>query len=27
MDGKLDPTFERISNARRWPGAYKQEED
>ena len=27
MDGKLDPTFERISNARRRPGAYKQEED
>ena len=27
MDGKLDPTFERIRNARRWPGAYKQEED
>ena len=27
MDGKLDPTFERMSNARRWPDAYKQEED
>jgi hypothetical protein len=27
MDGKLDPTFERMSNARRWRDAYKQEED
>jgi len=27
MDGKLDPTFERVSNARRWRDAYKQEED
>jgi hypothetical protein len=26
MDGKLDPTFERMSNARRWRGAYKEEE-
>jgi hypothetical protein len=27
MDGKLDPTFDRMSNARRWPDAHKQEED
>jgi hypothetical protein len=27
MDSKLDPTFERMSNARRWRDAYKQEED
>jgi hypothetical protein len=27
MDGKLDPTFEHMSNARRWRDAYKQEED
>jgi hypothetical protein len=27
MDGKLDPTFERMSTARRWRDAYKQEED
>ena len=27
MDAKLDPTFERMSNARRWPDAYRQEED
>jgi hypothetical protein len=27
MDGKLDPMFERMSNARRWPDAYKQEKD
>jgi hypothetical protein len=27
MDGKLDPMFERMSDARRWPDAYKQEED
>jgi hypothetical protein len=27
MDGKLDPTFERMSNARRWRDAYKQEEE
>jgi hypothetical protein len=27
MDGKLDPTFERMSNARRWRDAYTQEED
>jgi hypothetical protein len=26
MDGKLDPTIERMSNARRWPDAYKQED-
>jgi hypothetical protein len=26
MDGKLDPTFERMSNARRWRGAHKEEE-
>jgi hypothetical protein len=26
MDGKLDPTFERMSNARRWRNAYKQED-
>jgi hypothetical protein len=26
MDGKLDPTFERMSNARRWRDAYKQED-
>ena len=26
MDGKLDPTFERMSNARRWSDAYKQED-
>jgi hypothetical protein len=24
MYGKLDPMFERMSNARRWPDAYKQ---
>ena len=27
MDGKLDPTFERMSNARRWRDAYKEEKD
>jgi hypothetical protein len=27
MDGKLDPMFERMSNARRWRDAHKQEED
>jgi hypothetical protein len=27
MDGKLDPTFERMSKARRWRDAYKQEEE
>ena len=27
MDFKLDPTFERMSNARRWRDAYKREED
>jgi len=27
MDGKLDPTFERMSSARRWRDAYKQEEE
>jgi hypothetical protein len=26
VDGKLDPMFERMSNARRWPDAYKQED-
>jgi hypothetical protein len=26
MDGKLDPTFEHMSDARRWPDAYKQED-
>jgi hypothetical protein len=26
-DGKLDPAFERMSNARRWRDAYKQEEE
>jgi hypothetical protein len=26
-DGKLDPTFQRMSNARRWRDAYKQEEE
>jgi hypothetical protein len=25
IDGKLDPTFERMSNARRWPDADKEE--
>ena len=27
MDGKLDPTFEHMSNARRWRDAYKQQEE
>ena len=27
MDGKLDNTFERMSNGRRWRDAYKQEEE
>jgi hypothetical protein len=27
MDGKLDPMFERMSNARRWRDAHKHEED
>ena len=27
MDGKLDNTFERMSTARRWRQAYKQEEE
>jgi hypothetical protein len=27
MDGKLDPTFECMSNVRRWRDAYKQEEE
>jgi hypothetical protein len=27
MDGKLDPTFQRMSNARRWRDAYKEEEE
>ena len=27
MDGKLDPAFERMSNARRWRDAYKQDAD
>ena len=27
MDGKLAPTFESISNARRWRDVYKQEEE
>jgi hypothetical protein len=27
MDGKLDPMFERMSNARRWSYAYKQQEE
>ena len=27
MDGKLDATFERMSNARRWRDAYQQEEE
>ena len=27
MDGKLDNMFERMSNARRWRQAYKQEEE
>jgi hypothetical protein len=27
MDGKLDPTFERMSNARRWRDTYKQQEE
>ena len=26
MDGKLAPTFESMSNARRWRDAYKQED-
>jgi hypothetical protein len=26
-DGKLDPAFEGMSNARRWRDAYKQKED
>jgi hypothetical protein len=26
IDCKLDPAFERMSNARRWPDAYKQED-
>jgi len=27
IDGKLDPAFERMSNARRWRDAYKQDAD
>jgi hypothetical protein len=27
MDGKLDPTFDHMSNARRWRDAYKPQED
>src|SRR5262245_35130469 len=27
VDGKLDPMFERMSNARRWREAHKHEED
>jgi hypothetical protein len=27
MDGKLDPAFERMSNARRWRDVYKQDAD
>jgi len=27
MDGKLDPAFEHMSNARRWRDAYKQDAD
>jgi hypothetical protein len=27
MDGKLDPTFERMSDARRWRDAYKQQQE
>ena len=27
MDGKLDPTFEGMSNARRWRDTYKQTEE